>query len=92
MAWGQVCWDRRKKPWTGKQNKLQQLRMKGTESLYEEARSPKGDRRRSEGLVAVRNWRAGHWSLEKDCSRASGEEACSSQARGQRRCGEGLQT
>lgn len=38
MAWGQVYWDRRQKPWTGKQNKLQQLRMMGTEPLYEEAR------------------------------------------------------
>lgn len=45
MAWGQVCWDRRQKPWTGEQNKLQHLRMTGTELLYEEARHKVNQRR-----------------------------------------------
>lgn len=91
MAWGQLCCDRRQKPRTGKQNKLQQLRMMGTETLYEEARDKvtQGDVR-SEGLVDI--WSAGHPSSAKDSSRASGEETFPSQAGEQRKCGKGLQT
>lgn len=91
MAWGQLCCDRRQKPRTGKQNKLQQLRMMGTETLYEEARDKvtQGDVR-SEGLVDI--WSAGHPSSAKDRSRALGEETCPSQAREQRKCVKGLQT
>lgn len=38
VAGGRVCWDRSQKAWAGKQNKLQQLRIVGTEPLFEEAR------------------------------------------------------